>query len=175
MKAVIFEETGEPADILHIRDIPDPAPGPGDILVRVSLSAVHPADLHVMRGRFGRTPALPTSPGIECVGIVEALGAGVDGPKPRTRVVWLSIAFARRVARPDRRRIRRRPSGAAACAKRGVSHAQPGAAVRAGRRDRGIGRRPDLVHGRCGLADAVCGLLGAADLRRNPTPGFSPG
>jgi len=91
MKAVIFEETGEPADILHIRDIPAPAPGPGDILVRVSLSPVHPADLHVMRGRFGRTPALPTSPGIECVGIVEALGAGVDGPKPGTRVVLLDV------------------------------------------------------------------------------------
>jgi NADPH:quinone reductase-like Zn-dependent oxidoreductase len=91
MKAMIFEETGEPADILHIRDLPDPAPGPGDILVRVLLSPVHPADLHVMRGRFGRTPALPTSPGIECVGVVEALGAGVHGPKPGTRVVLLDV------------------------------------------------------------------------------------
>ena len=91
MKAIIFEETGEPADILHIRDIPDPTPGPGDILVRVLLSPLHPADLHVMRGRFGRTPALPTSPGIESVGVVEALGAGVDGPKLATRVVLLDV------------------------------------------------------------------------------------
>ena len=91
MKAMIFEETGEPADILHLRDIPDPAPGPGEILVRVLLSPVHPADLHVMRGRFGRTPALPSSPGIECVGVVDALGAGVDGPKLGTRVVLLDV------------------------------------------------------------------------------------
>jgi NADPH:quinone reductase-like Zn-dependent oxidoreductase len=91
MKAMIFAETGEPADILHIRDIRDPTPGPGDILVRVLLSPVHPADLHVMRGRFGRTPALPTSPGIECVGVVEALGEGADGPKPGTRVVLLDV------------------------------------------------------------------------------------
>ncbi len=91
MKAMIFEQTGEPADVLHIRDVPDPEPGPGDILVRVLLSPVHPADLHVMRGRFGRTPALPTSPSIECVGVVEALRAGVDGPKPGTRVVLLDI------------------------------------------------------------------------------------
>ncbi len=91
MKAMIFEQTGEPVDILHIRDIPNPEPGPGDILVRVLLSPVHPADLHVMRGRFGRTPALPTSPGIECVGVVEALGAGVDGPKLGTRVVLLDV------------------------------------------------------------------------------------
>ena len=91
MKAIIFEELGEPADILHIRDIPDPAPGPGEVLVRVLLSPVHPADLHVMRGRFGRRPALPTSPGIECVGVVEALGAGVSGPRPGTRVVLLDV------------------------------------------------------------------------------------
>ncbi len=91
MKAIIFEETGEPADILRVRDLPGPAPGPGDILVRVLLSPVHPADLHVMRGRFGQTPALPTSPGIECVGVVEALGAGVDDPKPGTRVVLLDV------------------------------------------------------------------------------------
>ena len=91
MKAMIFEETGEPTDILHVRDIPDPTPGPGDVLVRVLLSPVHPADLHVMRGRFGRTPALPTSPGIESVGVVEALGSGVDGPEPGTRVVLLDV------------------------------------------------------------------------------------
>lgn len=91
MKAMIFEKTGEPADILHICNISEPLPGPGDILVRVLLSPVHPADLHVMRGRFGRTPALPTSPGVECVGVVEALGAGVDGPKLGTWVVLLDV------------------------------------------------------------------------------------
>lgn len=176
---MIFEETGEPADILHIRDIPDHTPGAGDILVRVLLSPVHPADLHVMRGRFGRTPALPISPGIECVGVVDALGEDADGPKPGTWVVlldvwanWRELVVAPaervipvpdaasdqdaaqaminpvtalvlttvehrrppgRVARPDRRRIHRRPPFGAACAKRGISHAQLGAAVRAGR------------------------------------------
>ncbi len=104
---MLFEHTGEPADILHIRDIPDPTPGAGDILVRVSLSPVHPADLHVMRGRFGRTPALPTSPGVECVGIVEALGAGVAGPKPGTRVVLLDVwaTWRERVIAPAERVI----------------------------------------------------------------------
>ena len=91
MKALIFEKTGEPGEVLQIRDIPAPVPGPGTILVRVLLSPVHPADLHVMRGRFGRTPVLPTSPGIECVGVVERLGAGVDEPKPGTRVVLLDV------------------------------------------------------------------------------------
>jgi hypothetical protein len=44
-----------------------------------------------MRGRFVRTPALPTSPGIDSVGVVEARGAGVDGPKMGTRVVLLDV------------------------------------------------------------------------------------
>ncbi len=107
MKAFLFEHTGEPVDILHIRDIPDPTLGPGDILVRVSLSPVHPADLHVMRGRFGRAPALPTSPGIECVGVVEALGASVTSPKPGTRVVLLDVwaTWRERVVAPAERVI----------------------------------------------------------------------
>ncbi|TMB23214.1 MAG: hypothetical protein E6J65_14005 [Deltaproteobacteria bacterium] len=55
------------------------------------LSPVHPSDMHMMRGRFGRQPTLPASPGIECVGVVEALGSDVAGPAPGTRVVLLNV------------------------------------------------------------------------------------
>ena len=55
------------------------------------LSPVHPSDMHIMRGRFGRQPTLPASPGIECVGVVEALGSDVAGPAPGTRVVLLNV------------------------------------------------------------------------------------
>lgn len=91
MKAFIFERNGEPSDVLAIQDRPDPMPGPGEVLVRVRLSPVHPTDLHVLRGRFGRQPALPASPGVECVGTVEALGPGVTAPAPGTRVVLLNV------------------------------------------------------------------------------------
>src|SRR5262249_5565386 len=77
MKAFIFERNGEPTDVLGIRDLADPVPGPGEVLVRIRLSPMHPADLHMIRGRFGRQPAPPTSPGVECVGVAEALGPGV--------------------------------------------------------------------------------------------------
>ncbi len=66
MKTFIFERNGEPSDVLAIQDLPDPTPGPGE--VRVRLSPVHPTDLHVLRGRCGRQPALPASPGVECGG-----------------------------------------------------------------------------------------------------------
>jgi NADPH:quinone reductase-like Zn-dependent oxidoreductase len=91
VKAFIFERNGEPADVLAIRDLPNPTPGPGEVLVRVRLSPVHPTDLHVMRGRFGRQPALPASPGVECVGVVEALGPETQGPAPGTRVVLIDV------------------------------------------------------------------------------------
>ena len=91
MKAFVFDRTGEPNDVLGIQELPEPKPGRGEILVRVRLSPVHPSDLHVMRGRFGRQPSLPASPGLECIGVVEALGAGVEGPVPGTRVVLLNV------------------------------------------------------------------------------------
>jgi NADPH:quinone reductase-like Zn-dependent oxidoreductase len=91
VKAFVFERTGDPNDVLAVRELPKPKPGPGEILVRVRLSPVHPSDMHIMRGRFGRQPTLPASPGIECVGVVEALGSGVAGPAPGTRVVLLNV------------------------------------------------------------------------------------
>lgn len=91
VKALIFERNGEPADVLAIRDLPDPVPGPGELLVRVRLSPVNPSDLHVIRGRFGRQPVLPASPGLECVGVVQTLGPGTQGPISGTRVVLVDV------------------------------------------------------------------------------------
>ncbi|MEI9999416.1 MAG: zinc-dependent alcohol dehydrogenase family protein [Verrucomicrobiota bacterium] len=91
MKALVFDQIGEPAGVLALRDLPKPAPGPGEVLVRIHLTPVHPTDLHVMRGRFGRRPELPASPGVEAVGVVEALGPGVAGPAPGTRVVLIDV------------------------------------------------------------------------------------
>ena len=56
MKAFIFERTGEPSEVLSLREIALPTPGPGEVLVRIRFSPVHPTDLHVQRGRFGRQP-----------------------------------------------------------------------------------------------------------------------
>jgi len=91
MKAFVFERIGDPNDVLAVRELPKPKPRQDEILVRVRLSPVHPSDMHIIRGRFGRQPTLPASPGIECVGVVEALGAGVAGPAPGTRVVLLNV------------------------------------------------------------------------------------
>src|SRR4051794_6717648 len=89
MKALIFRETGEPQSVLQLAEIPTPPLGPGEALVRVLLSPINPSDLHMVRGRYGYQPELPASPGAEGVGIVEAVGPGVQGPIIGTRVVFV--------------------------------------------------------------------------------------
>jgi NADPH2:quinone reductase len=94
MKALIFRETGEPKRVLELAEIPTPPLAPGEALVRVLLSPINASDLHMVRGRYGRQPELPASPGIEGVGIVEAVGpgvpsSGVPGPMVGTRVVFV--------------------------------------------------------------------------------------
>ena len=91
MKALIFRETGEPKSVLKLEEIPTPPLAPGEALVRVLLSPINASDLHMVRGRYGYQPELPASPGIEGVGIVEAVGPGVQGPKVGTRVVFIDM------------------------------------------------------------------------------------
>jgi NADPH:quinone reductase-like Zn-dependent oxidoreductase len=78
MKGLIFRKTGEPKSVLELAEIPTPPLGTGEALVRVLLSPINASDLHMVRGRYGYQPELPASPGIEAVGIVEALGPGAE-------------------------------------------------------------------------------------------------
>jgi NADPH:quinone reductase-like Zn-dependent oxidoreductase len=89
MKALIFRETGEPKSVLQLAHIPSPPLGSGEALVRVLLSPIHPSDLHMVRGRYGYQPELPASPGIEAVGIVEAVAPDVHRLAVGTRVVFV--------------------------------------------------------------------------------------
>jgi NADPH2:quinone reductase len=89
MKALIFRETGEPKSVLKLEEIPTPPLAPGEALVQVLLSPINASDLHMVRGRYGYQPELPASPGIEGVGIVEAVSPGVQGPTVGTRVVFV--------------------------------------------------------------------------------------
>jgi len=75
---------------LEFEERPDPVPGAGQIRVRVEACGVCRTDLHVVDGELP-DPKLPLVPGHEIVGIVEALGEGVDAPALGTRVgvPWL--------------------------------------------------------------------------------------
>lgn len=77
MKAWRVHELGEPREVLRLEETPDPAPGPGQLLVRVSAAPANFPDVLLCRGRYQITPPLPFTPGVELCGEVVALGAGV--------------------------------------------------------------------------------------------------
>ena len=63
---------------LQLRTRIDPAPGPGEVLVRTAAIGLNFADLFVRAGAYPRTPRPPFVPGMEISGTVEALGEGVE-------------------------------------------------------------------------------------------------
>jgi NADPH2:quinone reductase len=79
MKAAVFEAFGEPSQVLRVREVHDPKPGPGQVRVRMILSPINPSDLLVVQGRYGVLPTLPATPGFEGVGIVDEVGPGLLG------------------------------------------------------------------------------------------------
>jgi propanol-preferring alcohol dehydrogenase len=87
MQAMVLERLGEP---LKLVERPDPAPGDGEVRVRVAACGVCRTDLHVVDGELPN-PKLPVVPGHEIVGVIDAMGRGVDGLDigMRVGVPWL--------------------------------------------------------------------------------------
>lgn len=78
MKAITITEPGGP-EVLTWSTVPDPEPGPGEVLVDVAASAVNRADLLQRQGRYDPPPGASPYLGLECSGHVAALGDGVGG------------------------------------------------------------------------------------------------
>ncbi|MFS0852422.1 zinc-binding dehydrogenase [Microbacterium sp. 179-I 3D4 NHS] len=78
MRALVHSSFGEAEDVLRLEERPVPTPGPGQVLLRVVLSPIHNHDLWTIRGTYGFVPDLPAPAGTEALGIVEALGEGVE-------------------------------------------------------------------------------------------------
>lgn len=78
MQAITIDEPGGP-EVLRWETVPDPVPGPGEVLVRVAATAVNRADLMQRQGLYPPPPGAPAYPGLECAGTILALGDGVAG------------------------------------------------------------------------------------------------
>ncbi len=78
MRALVQHQFGDPAEVLTVEERPLPQPGPGQVRVRTLLAAVHNHDLLTVRGMYGYKPEMPAQSGTEAVGIVDALGEGVE-------------------------------------------------------------------------------------------------
>jgi NADPH:quinone reductase-like Zn-dependent oxidoreductase len=92
MKAIVYDRFGPP-EVLQLRDLPCPAPGPGEVLVRVHALPVGPGDVKLRAGTLGDffTVRFPKVPGRYASGVVEAVGAGVAWPGTGTEVVLASL------------------------------------------------------------------------------------
>jgi len=85
MKAIRVTEFGGP-EVLQVTEIPDPVPGPGEVLVRVHAAGVNPVETYIRSGKYAALPPLPYTPGNDAAGRIEALGPDVTGVNPGDRV-----------------------------------------------------------------------------------------
>jgi putative PIG3 family NAD(P)H quinone oxidoreductase len=101
MHAVVITEPGGP-EVLLWTEVPDPRPGPGEVLIDVAASAVNRADVMQRQGHYPPPAGAPPYPGLECSGVVAALGEGVTGWQPGQRVCALLTGggYAEQVAVP---------------------------------------------------------------------------
>jgi zinc-binding alcohol dehydrogenase/oxidoreductase len=91
MNAVLLEETGPP-EVLRLKSVPDPLPGPGEAVVELRAAALNHRDIFLRKG-IARSP-LPVIPGSDGAGVVRALGSGAAGVEVGDEVVILpSLAW----------------------------------------------------------------------------------
>ena len=78
MKAIQIDKTGN-ADVLVLRDVPNPVPGSGEVLIRVEAAGVNYSDIMRRRGEYDVETPLPFIPGAEVAGTIVAIGPDVTG------------------------------------------------------------------------------------------------
>jgi len=104
MRAIRVHELGAP-DVMRLEEVPDPVPGPGQVVVRVRAAGVHPVETYIRSGSYAALPQLPYTPGGDAAREVEAVGpsgAAADAPafQPGDRVFTsrsLSGSYAEKV------------------------------------------------------------------------------
>ena len=95
MKAVIVEEFG-PIKNATLKEMPDPAPKPGEVTIDVKVAEANFPDILVMEGEYQFKPPLPFSPGKAAAGVISSVGEGVEtvklGERVAAQVEWGAYA-----------------------------------------------------------------------------------
>jgi NADPH2:quinone reductase len=86
VKALLSTAPGGP-ETLVLTELPDPVPGPGQLLVRVKACAINYPDVLIIEDKYQFKPARPFAPGGEIAGVVEAMGEGVTGWPEGARLI----------------------------------------------------------------------------------------
>jgi NADPH2:quinone reductase len=91
MKAALYRDMGQAADVFQVEEVDRPAPGPGEVLVRVHASGINPTDYKARSGAVPRPIDQFQVPHQDGAGVIEAVGAGVDPARVGERVwLWLT-------------------------------------------------------------------------------------
>jgi NADPH2:quinone reductase len=88
MQAIQITQTGG-AEVLQLRELPTPVPGPGEALVQIEACGVNFIDIYLRQGRY--PSPLPFIPGQEAAGVVVGVGPGVTAFKVGDRVAWCGV------------------------------------------------------------------------------------
>ncbi len=88
VKAIVFDKLGGP-EVMKIAEVPKPEVKPGMVLIKVRAAGINFADTLFRQGKYMMQPQLPDTPGVECSGEIEAVGAGVTNFKVGQRVAAL--------------------------------------------------------------------------------------
>lgn len=88
MRAVLVKEFGPPS-VVVVEDVPDPTPGPDEVIIDVMATSVNFPDLLVVGGTYQNLPERPFSPGKEASGVISAVGSKVTGWSVGDRVLTL--------------------------------------------------------------------------------------
>lgn len=159
MRAVQVRQFGGP-EVLKVEEIPNPTPGPGQVVVRVKAAGVNPVDTYIRSGAYAMKPQLPYTPGTDAAGTIEAVGSGVSGLSPGDRVytLWtLSGVYAERTL-CEAKNVKPLPEG--------VSFPQgAGVAVPYGTAYRALFQRARAVAGETVLVHGASGGVGLAGVQ----------
>src|SRR5215831_20921676 len=90
MRALRFARFGDPRDMLRLENIPAPEPRADEVRIRFTHRPINPSDLLTVRGDYRIFTQPPLTPGLEGVGVIDALGDGVSGLSVGQRVISLA-------------------------------------------------------------------------------------
>ncbi len=85
MQAIRVHVFGSP-EVMRMEKIPEPVPGPSQVIVKVHAAGVNPVDTYIRSGQYALKPDLPYTPGMDASGVIESIGEKVTGVTVGERV-----------------------------------------------------------------------------------------
>ena len=96
MRAALYRDMGEAAEVFCVEEVDRPEPGPGQVRVKIEVSGVNPTDWKSRSGASGRPISGFQIPHHDGAGVIDAVGPGADPGRVGQRVwTWLAATTAR--------------------------------------------------------------------------------